>query len=298
MKSKIGDLLLSKTHAAVSRFWGGPPKPNIVEFANSMLKQSASAGTPRLLPFTEDLKYQIGNDKKINQLSKFGIVVFKDSQIVSTSEAEQLRLDVLNVEKNSRPKMRLSSCIKYYELKQVTEAVLVQRNGTADNGMIDVFNVEYSLSDESIEILRRIQSFFTLHIEKHLSRKYKFRGFNCYISRGVSCTRGPHIDNYFGSLKGFCFLDDCLTIDDGPHIYFPSSINALRRTSTLLRTYLNVPFEHYTDASLQILSSQHMNGRIIFGRQGEGFLSNQSGFHFGAPQSSNAERIMLVANFE
>ena len=114
---------------------------------------------------------------------------------------------------------------------------------------------------------------------------------NLYLNRSVTSTRGFHADSHGKTLKGFVYLSDVHSLDDGPycfvrrsHVDGPWRLEK-QKISELAAATTEAPFVDVTMA-VPVIASR---GSLI--------LSDQAGIHRGIPQAPGAERCVLVMRY-
>lgn len=179
----------------------------------------------------------------------------------------------------------------YAALAAHPKTVISVRQG-ADAGMVDVFNVDRLLGAEQ-EILREpFQKKWLLELIAGRNAHLNAENLNLYLNRGIQKTRGFHADSYTTSLKGFVYLSDVTELGDGPYCFVRQShvdgpwrkVN--QQISKLAIAKTEAPF---VDPSMIV---------PIIAPRGSFILSDQAGFHRGIPQSSTAERRVLVMRYK
>ena len=182
----------------------------------------------------------------------------------------------------------------YNEMANSGQPIITVR-GERDSGMVDVFNVDLLPISEK----KRFESLAAQFSNKDLLRvvaQYNSRlqpaNLNLYLNRGITKTRGPHFDDLYGSLKGFLYLSDVDSLHDGPYCYAPgtNAISNLHAGSVAL----NPVFSHLpTDCNLTSADSF----LPILAKKGTLILSDQTGIHFGFPQSIDGRRNVGVMRY-
>ena len=291
---KLGDFAFEKLHLifrGVTLIGRSDNLLNKREFDDDLL--SGKVGL-KISPYIDDL---YANQSQ-NKLDHQGIVVFQSGALFDANNAGKLKneIDQIVVE-NQKTKFR-SSEFNYYTLRGMPGVSLVFRDTKEDYGMLDIFNVHRGLSKPAKRQLDKLVNALQEQILKQSKSNYSFKGWSAYVSKGVTSTRGPHIDNFQGSLKAFLYLTDCQEIEAGPYVFIPSTCSLFGKASLLLKTYLKGRFQSYTDVAVSALENERITARYIFGDAGTVFVSNQSGVHFGYPQGKNGNRMVLVANFD
>lgn len=179
----------------------------------------------------------------------------------------------------------------YSSLAGYSKAVIDIRSG-ADEGMIDIFNVDKLIQDKSgLNILKDLRDDkFLKGLLKSLPQKFKINNINSYVNNGITSTRGFHVDSYTAKIKIFIYLTDVLVFDNGPYTFVKGTHldTPYRRINRHISKDLNaeteapiVPFEN-------IYSILATKGSLV--------VSDQSGFHRGFPQTTDGNRRVLTIN--
>jgi hypothetical protein len=291
---KFGDYFFNKLHKLFVLNTSNKLDFNLIRHDNFIEKLHSGEIRTSITPFLED----IHPDDESLDLNGRGISIFKPDHFFTSNFIRELRTTVENTVSKLSISSISSTDSNYYMLRSSSHPKMVIRDTDADKGMIDIFNFELALNKEQKNTLVTFAHKIEKKINQSLRKEVHFRGFNAYVSKGVTQTRGPHIDNHFGSIKAFIYLSECNDFDQGPHVYFPWSHSFFQRPSLLFKSYIEKNFVSYTDISLEALANSQFTGRYIFGDPGTVFISNQSGIHFGFPQSPSGKRVVLVANFD
>lgn len=178
----------------------------------------------------------------------------------------------------------------YSALSGYGKSVVQIRHGQ-DQGMIDIFNVDKwkgSIGDT-------LRPYFESKLIADVMNVGDFcpeaRNLNLYLNTGVTSTRGFHVDSYSKQLKGFMYLEDCLSLEDGPYTYvkeshLESSLRKInKQVSSVLPNKTETPF-----VSLQKIVP-------VLAKKGALVISDQGGSHRGFPQASGHQRAVAVMNF-
>lgn len=177
----------------------------------------------------------------------------------------------------------------YQKMAEYGKPVIEIRQGQ-DQGMIDCFNVSELLGIEA-KPLNNMFSSPTIYGLFSKRGGVTPKNMNVYINKGITRTRGFHVDSYSPQLKAFIYLTDVLDLDDGPYTYIKGSHNS----SPYSR--LNRSLSHFlpnrTEAPIVPLSMICP----ILARKGSLIISDQAGFHRGFPQSENGERAAITMNY-
>lgn len=173
----------------------------------------------------------------------------------------------------------------YGEMSNHETTVINIRCG-ADQGMIDVFNIDKVLPCFAEIKKQLIQS----KILNDVLDKQDLKGgnLNVYINRGITSTRGLHVDTLKPKVKFFIYLTDVLKLMDGPYCYVKKSHNSLA-----FKLFHNEMFRlpnTTTDTSLT-----NINELVpVLAPKGSMIISDQAGIHRGFPQESIGYRVVLV----
>lgn len=230
-------------------------------------------------------------------LVKDGIVVipgFLDSSIIDESNKiiENIiqKIENPNYIKNGHDKNYIvqNEIIKgqsYYDLSNNSKSVIVIRQGY-DKGMIDIFNVDRLLGKLGEEVYKVFLKDWLVDLLNNFNETIKPKNLNLYINHGITNTRGFHVDSYYRSIKGFIYLTDVNTIEDGPYCYVKG-------------THVETPFGKVNkliggkEAPFVNIS----NIIPVLGKKGTLVLSDQSGIHRGMPQKKNSIRKVFVMRY-
>lgn len=163
-----------------------------------------------------------------------------------------------------------------------------RRGNAHDEGMIDVFRV-----DQEIPEARLVADDAALLAELNTVTGYDLvpRRVNAYINRGVTATRGYHVDSYSSiSYKGLLYLSDVLEPEDGPFSYVRGSHRFSLGKYRGLLAKATRPDEVLTNVT------RVDPRRIEMGLAPRGtlFIADQTGTHRGSPQAPGRERVVLV----
>lgn len=176
----------------------------------------------------------------------------------------------------------------YHQFSHCGKTVMHVRGG-ADNGMVDIFNCDLALPGE-LKPLR--QAFESQEVLGALGRRgLTPRNLNVYINRGITQTRGFHVDSYSEQIKGFIYLTDVVRLEDGPYTFVKSTHreSAVRRANRKLCGDMKPPTEAPIVDPLAIMPALAPKGSLI--------ISDQGGIHRGWPQGAAASRMVAVMNY-
>ncbi|SEV91720.1 phytanoyl-CoA dioxygenase family protein [Halobacterium jilantaiense] len=178
----------------------------------------------------------------------------------------------------------------YEELASAEEAILLDRSGTADEGMIDIFNIDYAVDDvreyktnpDILEIINRATG-----------NEYSVDNSNAYVNKSVTSTRGFHADTYSGKFKSFVYLTDVPDESYGPFSYVKGSHDKSKLQQTTNSLINRVKGNRSTDArnveESEITKFTAEKGTLIIG--------NQAGYHRGWPQEEGYERMLITNSY-
>ena len=230
-------------------------------------------------------------------LDKEGIVVVPG--VLDDSKADETKKiikDIIqNIKKFESPKkgngrdyIVQNNIIKgqsYYDLSNNPKSVVVIRQGN-DQGMIDVFNVNRLLGKLGDEVYKIFFKDWLVDLLKKSNEPVNPKNLNLYINHSVTSTRGFHVDSNYRSIKGFIYLTDVNTIEEGPYCYVRG-------------THIDTPFSK-VNKSLGGKEAPFTNMQDIIpvlGKKGTLILSDQSGIHRGIPQRIGFIREVLVMRY-
>lgn len=291
------------------------PKPVAPVFGSEelILLNSASLEYLRGLTVTEierrvaeisvdEIETAAGIEAASVMLEKEGIVIvrnFLDSvQLRSADEAITKVIDALAAATSDRNYESDEILVQssqpvvssYSALASHPKAVATIRQG-ADAGMVDVFNVD-RLAGSQRDVLRAPfsgQGILSLMAEG--DRPLEAKNLNLYVNRGITQTRGFHADSFGKTLKGFVYLGDVTSLDDGPYCFVRRTHvdglwrKANQKISELAQARTEAPF---VDISMAV---------PVLASRGSLILSDQAGVHRGMPQAPGAERRVLVMRY-
>ena len=152
--------------------------------------------------------------------------------------------------------------------------------------MIDVFNVNRLLGKLGDEIYKVFLKDWLVDLLKNSNEPVNPKNLNLYINHSVTSTRGFHVDSNYRSIKGFIYLTDVNTIEDGPYCFVKG-------------THIDTPFSK-VNKSLGEKEAPFINILDIIpvlGKKGTLILSDQSGIHRGIPQRIGSIREVLVMRY-
>jgi len=180
---------------------------------------------------------------------------------------------------------------KYSDYANYPKPVLNVRAG-ADNGMLDIFNIDNLLQNElSKGLFKKIrEDSFLNELLKSLPESLKMQNINSYVNSGITKTRGFHVDSYKNQIKFFIYLTDVMELNQGPYTFVKGSHkeNPFRSVNSQLSEGLKIK----TETPIVNINDIYP----ILAKKGSLVISDQSGFHRGYPQSENGFRRTLTIN--
>ncbi|MDX1490595.1 MAG: hypothetical protein R3332_04875 [Pseudohongiellaceae bacterium] len=181
----------------------------------------------------------------------------------------------------------------YRQLVEYSKAVVHLRSGQ-DKGMIDTFNIDRILPESCVNTF--LSAFSKREFPAVLGMERQSlkdrRNLNVYLNRGVTSTRGFHIDSEKTQLKSFLYMSDVDSVDSGPYCYSirshscPKSIRVNRAFSMVTK--------QITESPIVKISSLVP----VLGPAGTLVVSDQRGIHRGLPQCADALRLVAVLNYQ
>lgn len=189
-------------------------------------------------------------------------------------------------------KIEINKSNKFSKIRFAKETIINKRypDRDGDDGMIDVWHINYSLSKKSNESINILKEWCLDTIEKEFKVKYFHVNTNLYVNKSVTNTRGIHSDsNFFPSrIKCFLYLTNIDDIYDGPFSFIKGS------------HFTNKLDYHKKYDIYEPLNEIDKKNYIIFDKIKENdlLLACVSGAHRGMPQKPNRERIVLVLSFD
>ena len=173
----------------------------------------------------------------------------------------------------------------YFDLSNNPKSVVVIRQGN-DQGMIDVFNVNRLLGKLGDEVYKVFLKDWLVDLLKNSNEPVNPKNLNLYINHSVTSTRGFHVDSNYRSIKGFIYLTDVNTIEDGPYCYVKG-------------THIDTPFSKVNKSlgGKEAPFTNILDIIPVLGKKGTLILSDQSGIHRGIPQRIGSIREVLVMRY-
>ena len=181
-----------------------------------------------------------------------------------------------------------------YKDKISSDISIVEFRDNEDFGMIDIFNFDKSFETGKIFKEKFLGKQFQSKIEKILLKQIVIENFNIYYNKGVTATRGYHIDSFTDNrYKVFIYLTNCEDFKSGPFSYVLGS-HKKNYYKTINKIYNKIFRKKSTDMKFYDTSQ----ATPILGKIGTLFISNQTGMHRGFPQSDGVDRLVGVLNFK
>lgn len=190
----------------------------------------------------------------------------------------------------------------YHEIASYSKPVINLRSNPngADNGMIDIFNVQKYFSDSLRERKEKLNILIAKILYEAGIKGLEIQNTNLYINKSVTCTRSLHIDRFSplfsisNDTKVFYYLTD-VSVKSGPFGYVPKSHKHYFKTrlNYLLNRLLKTSRTSFTDMSCY----NDREAVKFIGSKGTVIISCQNGVHRGMPQESGFSRYALVDSF-
>jgi hypothetical protein len=180
----------------------------------------------------------------------------------------------------------------YGDLAGREEAVVKQRSGDWDAGMLDVFNIEAAVpATAAFKSDAYVASVVNEATDPDI--EYVAENLNVYVNRSVTETRDFHADTFSGKFKSFVYLTDVPDESYGPFAYVPGSHDhgaVERRTTQLVNTVTGNP---ETDA----VFADSADARVFTAPRGTLIVANQAGYHRGMPQREGRDRMLATTSY-
>jgi hypothetical protein len=178
----------------------------------------------------------------------------------------------------------------YASMANHPKSVVSIRQGK-DQGMVDVFNVDRLLGEKAGKIRDIYSKKWLIDLLQSYEQAVRPANLNAYINKSITGTRGFHADSYQSTLKGFIYLTDVLSLDDGPYCFVKGShIDTPWRKA-------NKAIGALTSAATESPFVDPLSVVPVLGKKGTLVLSDQSGIHRGIPQADGALRQLLVMRY-
>lgn len=225
------------------------------------------------------------------ELSEEGVVLIKNfwkneeiNCLVSDADHVIEQYDVLSVKAD--PLTDFNKLRR--ENKPVFNRRISERDG--DEGMIDVWNFDYLVGDNTKKLINKVDKFTIDMIESSFGIKYIRKTVNLYINESVVKTRGIHADSHtFPSrIKCFIYLTSLDNIDYGPFAYIKKS-------------HLKEGKKYHGKYDIiNPLTEDDKNNYVVFDSVdiGDIVIAAVSGAHRGLPQTVGKKRIALVVSYD
>lgn len=179
----------------------------------------------------------------------------------------------------------------YSKLAKYKKPVVCVRQGQ-DQGMLDVFNYDNIPKIKEFNLKKYFnESGLSDIINNFNNKELSLSNINMYINKGITQTRGFHMDDLSNTLKAFVYLSDVDSLGDGPYCFCKGTHlpGAFRKTNQALS--LKAP--NRRESPLVPMSSIIP----VLAKSGSLVVSDQTGIHRGIPQNDSAERLLLVARY-
>jgi hypothetical protein len=228
----------------------------------------------------------ISIDQLAEQLRQEGVVAYEGfwdgdrCDRVREEIEELLESDELEVTDNN----------SYEDLASAERPLLLNRSGTADDGMIDIFNIDYAVDDVRDY---KTDSAISDIINGATGKQYSVDNTNAYVNKSVTSTRDFHADTYSGKFKSFVYLTDVPNESYGPFSYVKGSHDKSKIQQTANSLINRATGNRSTDArnvdESEITKFTAKKGTLIIG--------NQAGYHRGWPQDEGYSRMLLTNSY-
>lgn len=272
---------------------------------NSTLEYIRSLSKEELIKRNESASvFSLNDSSEVNRkLDDFGIVIVPDflardvidktANVINEFEVELKKFldsgDTILETKSILFQLGAEKLKGYSALSNYPKTVVFVRQGQ-DEGMVDVFNIDYAFNELKTELRKCYDESDILNVISSDTESLKFKNLNFYINRQVASTRGFHADSYERQLKAFIYLTDCLTLDDGPYTYVKESHKDSPYRAA--NKFISETLPNKTECPLV----DHQKIIPVLGKAGSLVISDQSGFHRGFPQSQGHSRVVSVMN--
>lgn len=303
------NITINRSEFSVSRAKESKLSQEDIDFINDdnikkMLNRGEDFYQNKLAEISLDLADENLYSEAVNRVEQDGIFIIpnyldteltdklcKIIEVYSTKyflklESSEIYEDSIALIQNKNKKLKGYSLLANY-----SKAVIDIRSG-ADEGMIDIFNVDKLIQDKSgLNILNDIiQDQFLQDLLRSLPQKLKISNINSYVNNGITSTRGFHVDSYSTQIKIFIYLTDVLVFDNGPYTFVKN-------------THLDTPYRRINRNLSKNLKAKteapvvpFANIYPILAPKGSLVVSDQSGFHRGFPQTNDGNRRVLTIN--
>jgi hypothetical protein len=229
----------------------------------------------------------IPTDTLAKQLQQDGVVTYEG--FWEGDRCDRVRREIQSLLENDELDV-VDDNNSYEDLASAERSIVLDRSGTADDGMIDIFNIDYTV-DEVREYKKNTD--IAEIINKATEKQYSVDNANAYVNNSVTSTRGFHADTYSGKFKSFLYLTDVPNESYGPFSYVKKSHDKSKIQQTTTSLINRVQGNRSTDArnvnESEISKFTADKGTLIIG--------NQAGYHRGWPQDEGYERMLLTNSF-
>lgn len=242
-----------------------------IELAADVLKESGIVVVPRYL-----------SDELLNELN--GDIDRLVDEYLGASTSGVFEDDYVLVQKGN------DKIGGYSNLARYPKTIMQVREGQ-DQGMIDIFNVDYRFPTSFGVLKNMLSADNIVRVIRGQEGGVHAGNLNCYINRGISRTRGFHVDSYLRRLKAFVYLTDVESLDCGPYTYVRAShvSSCFRAVNKTISGELPYPTETPIVPQNFIIPVLAKAGSLV--------ISDQAGFHRGFPQAQDCSRKVAVMNF-
>lgn len=179
----------------------------------------------------------------------------------------------------------------YMDLVNAGQPIMNERSGETDDGMLDVFNVDF-LAD-SIRDFKE-DEFILDVIERATGTDYIPLHTNAYVNESVTDTRPYHADSYGGLFKSFVYLTHVPDESYGPYSYVLGSNDPsfAKRKAT---EYVN---KFQGKAATDAVFFDEEDTEVFTAPKGTLIISDQSGYHRGMPQAEGKRRMLVNTQYQ
>lgn len=235
-------------------------------------------------------------------LDKEGIVIVKNfldqEQLAAADEAiakVSLALEQATEDQNYEDdELIVQSAVRvadsFRAMAEHPKSIATIRRG-ADAGMVDVFNIDRLVPNRREALRAPFTGSGLLSLIGESDDRPQAANLNLYVNRGITGTRGFHADSFGKSLKGFVYLTDVVSIDQGPYCF-------------VRRTHKDGPWRRANMKISELAKSKTESPFIdismatpVLAPRGSLILSDQAGIHRGIPQIPDAIRRVLVMRY-
>lgn len=229
----------------------------------------------------------ISTEKMAKQLQRDGVVKYEG--FWDDGRCDRVREKIETLLENDELDV-VDDHDSYEDLANAERPIVLDRSGTADDGMIDIFNIDYAVDDVREY---KTDSEISEIINRATGVQYSVDNANAYVNKSVTSTRDFHADTYSGKFKSFLYLTDVPNESYGPFSYMKGSHDKSKIQQTADSLINRVKGNRSTDArnvnESEIVKFTADKGTLIIG--------NQAGYHRGWPQDEGYERMLLTNSF-